>query len=58
MTDHPPDLPRYLIGTGLRGWMVWDRQSKGPARFQGRQAIGLTEEQAREIKEELTAGIG
>jgi hypothetical protein len=22
MTDHPPDLPRYLIRIGLRGWMV------------------------------------
>jgi hypothetical protein len=56
MTDHPPDLPRYLIRIGLRGWMVWDRHSKGPAKFQGRRAIVLTEERAREIKEELTAG--
>jgi hypothetical protein len=36
--------------------MVWDRHSKGPAKFQGRRAIVLTEERALEIKEELTAG--
>jgi hypothetical protein len=56
MTDQSPDVERYLVRMGNRGWMVWDRRSKGPAKFQGRRAIVLTEERAREIKEELTAG--
>jgi len=34
--------------------MVWDRHARGPARLEeGRPAVGLTEEQAREIKDEL-----
>jgi hypothetical protein len=54
MKDQASSQPRYLIRTGYRGSMVWDRQSKGPAKFQGRRAIVLTEERALEIKEELT----
>jgi hypothetical protein len=46
---------RVILRTGYRGWMVWDRPSKGPAKFQGGRAIVLTEERALEIKEELTA---
>jgi hypothetical protein len=34
--------------------MVWDRQKRGPATTEGRLKIGLTEEQARETKDELT----
>jgi hypothetical protein len=34
--------------------MVWDRQRKGPAMYNGHQAIGLTEFQANEIKVQLT----
>jgi hypothetical protein len=33
--------------------MVWDRERKGLAMFNGQQAIGLTEAQAVEIKIEL-----
>jgi hypothetical protein len=35
------------------GFMVWDRERKGPAMFNGKPAIGLTEAQAVEIKIEL-----
>jgi hypothetical protein len=36
------------------GWMVWDRHARAPARLKGgRPAIALTEEQAREIRDEL-----
>ena len=31
-------------------FMVWDRESKGPAMFNGLPAVGLTEAQAAEIK--------
>jgi hypothetical protein len=34
--------------------MVWDREAKGPATFNGHRAAGLTEWQANEIKNELT----
>ena len=40
---------------GTTHWMVWDRHERGPARLEGGQpAVGLTEEQAREIKDDLT----
>jgi hypothetical protein len=49
------DLTRYLVRKGSIGWMVWDRHARAPARLEeGRPATGLTEEQAREIKAELT----
>jgi hypothetical protein len=38
----------------MRGWMVWDRHIKGPAKYLGNPAVGLAEEQARTIKDELT----
>ena len=48
-------LTRYLVRMGSKGWMVWDRHARAPARLEGgRPVIGLTEEQAREIKDELT----
>jgi hypothetical protein len=50
----PPFVERYLARKGVCGWMVWDRQRRGPARTGGRLEIGLTEEQARETKDQLT----
>jgi hypothetical protein len=37
--------------------MVWDRHTKGPAMLDGRLAIGLTEDEAREIKDVLTRNL-
>jgi hypothetical protein len=34
--------------------MVWDRDTKGPAMFQGRFVIGLAEDDARVVRDELT----
>jgi len=34
--------------------MVLDRHTKGPAEFDGRAATGLTEENAQDIRNELT----
>jgi hypothetical protein len=54
MTGETPYLTRYLVRRGTRNWMVWDRHGRGPARLEGgRPAVGLTEEQAREIRDEL-----
>ena len=48
------ELTRYLVRKGSTGWMVWDRHARGPVRLEeGRPAVGLTEEQAREISDEL-----
>jgi hypothetical protein len=49
------DLPRFLVRRGAtRDWMVWDRHTRGPARYQGHLAVGLSEDHARAIKDELT----
>jgi len=53
LTDEP-SLPRFMIRQGNRGLMVWDRQRKGPAMYNGHLAIGLTELQANEIKVQLS----
>jgi hypothetical protein len=54
MTDEP-HLPRFLIRRGARrGWMVWDRHTKGPAKYLGNPAVELPEDHAREIAGELT----
>ena len=54
MTGQTPYLSRYLVRMGNKGWMVWDRQRREPARLEGgRPVIELTEEQAREISDEL-----
>jgi hypothetical protein len=54
MTDEP-QLPRFVVRRGAwRDWMVWDRHTKGPAKLDGRLAIGLAEDDAREIKDVLT----
>src|SRR5258705_5968873 len=54
MTEQGPHLTRYLVRQGIKGWMVWDRQLRGPARIERRLTRGLTEEQAQQIKDELT----
>jgi len=47
------ELTRYLVRMGSKGWMVWGRDL--PEHPQGwKEAVRLlTEEQAREIKDEL-----
>jgi hypothetical protein len=54
VTDEP-HLPRFIVRRGAgRGWMVWDRHTKGPAKYLGNLVVGLAEEQAREIADALT----
>jgi hypothetical protein len=52
--NDPPVVERYLVRSGSRDWMVWDRQKRGPAGFRGHLEIGLTEERAREVQDQLT----
>jgi hypothetical protein len=54
MTDEP-HLPRFVVRRGAgRGWMVWDRHTKGPAKLDGRLVVGLAEDDAKEVKDVLT----
>jgi hypothetical protein len=53
-----PSPPRFIVRQGTRGLMVWDRSRKGPAMYNGRQAIGLSEWQAKQIKAQLTKEYG
>jgi hypothetical protein len=54
MTDEP-DLARFVVRRDARhGWMVWDRHTKGPAKHQGHLVVGLAEEHAQTIRDELT----
>jgi hypothetical protein len=49
------DLRRFSVRQGsTKGLMVWDREKRQPAMFNGQPAIGLTEWQANEIKTQLT----
>jgi hypothetical protein len=48
-------LARFLVRRGAtRDWMVWDRHTKGPAKYLGNPAVELPEDHAREIAGELT----
>lgn len=50
---------RFLVRQGGRGgWMVYDRQRKGPALIGMDSAENLTEEQAHCIKRTLAVGGG
>ena len=54
MTDEP-HLPRFLVRRDARrGWMVWDRHAKGPAKYLGYPVVELPEDKAREIADVLT----
>jgi hypothetical protein len=44
MTDEP-QLPRFVVRRGAwRDWMVWDRHTKGPAKYQGHPVVGLSQD--------------
>lgn len=49
---------RFLVRQGGKGWMVYDRQRKGPALIGTKFAENLTEEQAHVIKQTLMGGRG
>jgi hypothetical protein len=55
MTDKEPTAPRFMMRQGSRGWMVYDRQRKGPALLGTNLAVNLTKEKAVQIEQMLTA---
>jgi hypothetical protein len=55
MTDKEPTPPRYLVREGGKGWMVYDRQRKGPALIGTSPAINLTRDRASHIAHWLAA---
>ena len=53
--DKASTPPKFLVPQGSKGWMVYDRQRKGPALVGTDPAVNLTEEQAYRIKRALVA---
>ena len=49
--------PRFLVRQGRNGWMVYDRQRKGPAMLGISLATNLMKEQADNIKLLLMAQL-
>ncbi|MDH2400158.1 hypothetical protein QCM77_09420 [Bradyrhizobium sp. SSUT18] len=47
----PPS--RFLVRQGSKGWMVYDRQRRGPAMVGTGVAVNLTKEQAERIERVL-----
>jgi hypothetical protein len=47
---------RYFVREGGRGWMVYDRERKGPALIGVDLAANLTREQAEQVELILVAG--
>ena len=57
MKEESTFAPRFVVrkGTNEGSWMVWDRNAGQPAySSDGQIAAGLTEEQARSVRDELT----
>jgi hypothetical protein len=57
MTDKEPASPRYLVREGCKGWMVYDRQRKGPALVGTNPAVDLTRERANHVLQWLTTEL-
>ena len=47
--------PRFLVREGFKGWMVYDRQRKGPALVGIYPAINLTKEEAERCLQGMLA---
>jgi DNA/RNA endonuclease G (NUC1) len=55
MSDEVSPRSRFLVRKGCKGWMVYDRQRKGPAMVGTGPAVNLTEEQAKQIERTLSS---
>lgn len=55
MKEHDNASPpsRFLVRQGSKGWMVYDRQRRGPAMIGTGLAVNLTKEQAEHIERTL-----
>ncbi|WGS19341.1 MULTISPECIES: hypothetical protein [unclassified Bradyrhizobium] len=54
-TDEAPPPSRFLVRQGSSGWMVYDRQRKGPAVIGVGLAVNLTKAQADRFERMLAA---
>ena len=57
MNDIAFAQPRFLVRQGSKGWMVYDRQRKGPALVGTNPAVNLTRERANHIAQSLTGEL-
>jgi hypothetical protein len=57
MSNGARSAPRFLVRQGCKGWMVYDRQRKGPAMIGTDPAVNLTRERANHIAQLLTAEL-
>jgi hypothetical protein len=55
MSNEALPAPRFLVRQGCKGWMVYDRERKGPALVGTNPAASLTKEEAEHIQQTLTA---
>jgi hypothetical protein len=55
MRDDVSPPARFLVRQGSKGWMVYDRQRKGPAVVGTSLAVNLTKQQAKGIEQVLMA---
>jgi hypothetical protein len=55
MSNEAPSARRFLVRQGCKGWMVYDRERKGPALVGTNPAANLTKEEAEHIQRELAA---
>jgi hypothetical protein len=56
MSEEASAPRRFLVRLGSKGWMVYDRERKGPAMVGTIPAVDLTKEQANQIERTLMAG--
>jgi hypothetical protein len=52
MSDRTPPA-RFMVRQGTRGYMIWDREQRGPATIGGQLQVGLAQEQAEMIRDSL-----
>jgi hypothetical protein len=54
MTD-PAPLPRFMVrrDNGRNTWMIWDRKFQRPAKLERGEAVGLSQEAARLLRNKL-----
>jgi hypothetical protein len=54
-TDAPSQLPRFVVRKGVvrNTWMVWDRKFHSPARLEHGEAVRLSQEAARLLRNKL-----
>lgn len=55
MTDEIPPQSRFFVRMGGKGWMIYDRERKGPALIGAYMAANLTKERAEQLLRSLTA---